>query len=275
MKRLHTARCSLPSNISQFRSNWVVDQETGTYTASIPSPTGIASDPALAGYGVDQAKELAAHLITLDPPIERFYSSPFYRCIQTIDPTLELLTKSNPGSALLKIRGDNGIGEWYGKARFDHPSPAKPELLVTLFPRYDAEYQPTIVPSVVGESIAELHDRVAYALHKIIEQSDREGVKAIILCTHAASLIAIGRALTGVMPTEVDSEDFHPFTCGLSTFVRKTKSVENVAQIKKWEGGDADIPDVKWRGGAGVAGGWDCIVSGDCSFLSGGEERGW
>jgi transcription factor C subunit 7 len=25
----------------------------------------------------------------------------------------------------------------------------------------------------------------------------------------------------------------------------------------------------------GVGGGWECTVNGDCSFLSGGEERGW
>jgi len=56
-----------------------VDHKTGQYTNNIPSPTGIASDPALAGYGVQQAEQLAAHLVTLNPPIERFYSSPFYR----------------------------------------------------------------------------------------------------------------------------------------------------------------------------------------------------
>jgi len=50
------------------------------YTANIPSPTGIPSDPALAGYGVKQSEELAMHLQTLDPPIERFYSSPFCKC---------------------------------------------------------------------------------------------------------------------------------------------------------------------------------------------------
>jgi len=30
-----------------------------------------------------------------------------------------------------------------------------------------------------------------------------------------------------------------------------------------------------WAGGRGVRGGWDCEVNCDCSFLSGGEERGW
>jgi hypothetical protein len=29
-----------------------------------------------------------------------------------------------------------------------------------------------------------------------------------------------------------------------------------------------------WRG-RGVAGGWDCVLDSDCSFLSQGPERGW
>ncbi|TVY29311.1 Uncharacterized protein LHYA1_G001392 [Lachnellula hyalina] len=252
-----------------FRSNWVVDPKTGTYSASIPSPTGIPSDPALAGYGVAQSHELAAHLKTLSPPIERIYSSPFYRCIQTITPTLDALSSSHS----LKVRGENGIGEWYGLARFDHPSPAEPALLKTLFPHYDETYTPVIKPSVNGENIEELHNRTAYALHRIIEQSDREGVKAIVICTHAATLIAIGRVLTGRMPDDIAEEDFRPFTCGLSTFVREGKEVQ--AGVEEWKGPESRIPSVDWRGGKGVGGGWKLEGSGECGFLSGGEERGW
>ena len=108
-------------------------------------------------------------------------------------------------------------------ARFDHPSPATPEVLKKLFDRFDEDYEPEIRPSVNGETIEELHDRTAYALHKIIEKSDKEGVKAILICTHAATLIACGRALTGRMPEDTAEEDFRPFTCGVSTFVRKNK----------------------------------------------------
>lgn len=158
-------------------------------------------------------------------------------------------------------------------ARFDHPSPAEPALLHKLFPKYDLEYQPAIKPSVNGETIRELHDRTAYALHRIIEQADKEGIKALLLCTHAATLIAIGRALTGRMPDDIQEEDFRPFTCGVSTFVRRQKTVNG--NVKEWEGPETKIPVARWREGRGVGGGWDCKLSGDCSFLSGGEERGW
>lgn len=256
-----------------FRSNWVVDAETGQYSTTVPSPTGIASDPALAGYGVSQSHELAAHLVTLDPPIDAFYSSPFYRCIQTINPTLELIAVNDP-SKYLKVRGDNGIGEWYGTARFDHPSPATPDVLNALFPRYDVEYTPTIVPSVSGETISDLHDRTAYALHKIIERSDAEGHRAIIICSHAATILAIGRALTGRMPENIEEQDFRPFTCGLSKFVRKSTAPAGT-EVGVWKGPDSPIPNTSWRNGNGVGGGWSCELNGDCSFLSGGEERGW
>jgi len=252
-----------------------VNHETGEYSSSVKTPTGIPSDPALAGKGEQQAQELALHLSTLTPPIERFYSSPFYRCIQTVAPTLSLLPPSSSPKTL-KIRGENGLGEWYGKARFDHPSPAEPEVLRSFFPNYDLAYDAHIKPSVNGETIEQLHDRTAYALHRIIEQSDREGVKTIVICTHAATLIATGRVLTGRMPEDVEEEDFRPFTCGVSTFIRKQQGDgANVEEVEKWKGPETEIPRVEWRGGRGVGGGWECKANGDCSFLSGGEERGW
>ena len=186
---------SLQANCySQFRSNWTTDQE-GNYSAPILSPTGIASDPALAAYGVKQAAELCQHAAKLEPKVERIYSSPFYRCPETINPLAEQLD--------LPILCDNGIGEWYGVARFEHPSPAAPEMLHQFFPRVQTGYNPTIIPSTQGETLAETHDRTAYAVAKIITDIDREwkengtGPRAIMLVAHASSVITAGRALTG------------------------------------------------------------------------------
>jgi len=68
----------------------------------ITSPTGIPSDPPLAAHGTEQARELMAHLIKLDPKIDKIYSSPFYRCLETVNPTAEALD--------LGILVDNGVG---------------------------------------------------------------------------------------------------------------------------------------------------------------------
>lgn len=159
-------------------------------------------------------------------------------------------------------------------ARFDHPSPASPTLLKSLFENYDEAYRPKIKPSVNGETIEELHDRTAYALHRVIEEADREGVEAICICTHAATLIAMGRVLVGRMPEDIEEEDFRPFTCGVSTFVRRGTATDQ-GTVGEWEGPESQTPVVKWRDGKGVSGGWDCAKSGDCEFLNGGEERGW
>ena len=74
------------------------------------------------------------------------------------------------------------------------------------------------------------------------------------------------------MPDDIEQQDFKPFTCGLSKFNRK--SLDGHKDVKQWKEGD-DIPRIPWKNGAGVGGGWNCELNGDCSFLSGGEERGW
>ncbi|KAJ0338822.1 hypothetical protein COL922a_005141 [Colletotrichum nupharicola] len=216
-----------------FRSNWLVDPSTGNYTASIPSPTGIPSDPALTAHGVDQAKELGAHLLTVEPPIDAVYSSPYYRCLQTITPFVSLKEDEiNQGaqkdvgakSDATVIRPEHGLCEWYGAAPFDHPTPASPDVLKPMFRHLDAAYQSRVFPARKGETIAQLHDRVAAAVQAIIEQCDAEGKRAVVLCSHAASIIALGRVLTGNMPENIDVEDFRAFTCGLSMYRRKSPS---------------------------------------------------
>lgn len=92
--------------------NWVVDPNTGEYKSMTLSstPTGIPSDPALASYGEQQAAQLADKLLSLDPPIDVVYSSPFYRCLQTLKPATERLFASDGRLSGQKIRVENGLG---------------------------------------------------------------------------------------------------------------------------------------------------------------------
>lgn len=344
----------------------------------IRSPTNLPADPALTAHGVEQARELAAHLLTVRPPISQVFSSPYYRCLQTVEPfvqqqqqqhqhqrkraTEEERSSSSTRSEaahsahqldakIAKIRCETGLSEWYGTAPFLQPVPAPISQLQVLFPAtVDEAYVSVLAPSRKGETIAQLHDRVAAALEGLIERCDREGHRAVLLCTHAAVVIALGRVLTGTMPNRVEAEDFAAFTCGLSVYRRRslgkktpeercrsvdeetlvvdrqTKSGERVSELRlggeveTWDtqstrrqGGashsflspDATAtslndhnkpilsdsppasvkqegqsrsqshPVVAWRNGRGVGGGWDVELNGDCSFLSGGEERGW
>ncbi|KAL1953231.1 hypothetical protein VTO42DRAFT_3373 [Malbranchea cinnamomea] len=284
------------------RLNWTIDLKTGIYHSNYPTPTGIPVDPTLTLPGIRQSHELASHLSSSEfsPKPCRVYCSPFYRCLQTIQPSVEALKELQKKDAKqddvdLNVRIENGFGEWFGRASFTHPGPAPLDVLQPLFPtilpQTGLAYKAQIFPSPHGETIAQLHDRVATALDVVIEHVDaeiaayerdhpeaRDQSRAIIICSHAAPLIAMGRALTGHMPEDPTTEDFNVFTAGLSTFKRrKHLSGEDKSVLVS---GDASgtlsarkIPD--WRGGRGIRGGWDCIKNGDCSFLSGGAERGW
>lgn len=159
-----------------FRSNW-------ENTKWSPSPTGIDADPALSSHGVQQSIKLAAHLQSVEPRPQRIYSSPFYRCVQTINHTAEVLD--------LPIHVDNGIGEWYGVTRADHPSPATVPLLRSFFKRVVESYEPSLVPSTKGETMEDIHNRVRRAVQLIIEDAEAHGCRTILLCTHAATNVGL------------------------------------------------------------------------------------
>ncbi|KAK4147022.1 histidine phosphatase superfamily [Dichotomopilus funicola] len=290
-----------------FRSNWLVDPSNGSYTSFLKSPTGLAADPTLTAHGVDQANELAAKLLTLDPPVERVYSSMYYRCLQTIEPFVREAQRrrqrrtprtqqtqpqaaEEPGTGgrsppLLKIRGETGLGEWYGSADFEHPAPASIAILDPLFPDLiESDYEPMVTPNRKGEGIDELHDRVAAAMEAVVAQCDRDGVRTVLLCSHAAVIIALGRVLTGEMPESIETDDFQCFTCGLSEYRRRGdlggQRSDVVASgrptaVSKTNHGSKDANVNNWRGGRGVSGGWICLLNSDCKHLSLGEERGW
>jgi len=271
------------------------------------------------------------------PPVELVYSSPYFRCLQTAEPFVKLRLQQLQGEAgpmsttnqvEFALRAEAGLSEWYGSAPFEHPTSASLATLKALFPVLDETYPSVVVPPRRGESLAELHDRVALALQGIIDQCDRAGVRAILLCSHAATVIAAGRVLTGSMPEDVGEDDFRAFTCGLSVYRRTARADEargesshgSSSSSSSSGGGEspsvrlADLPSSsagdhrpqvaprsaearpvldsprptdrrlassrgqvpEWRGGRGVGGGpWVCEVNSDCSFLTGGEERGW
>jgi transcription factor C subunit 7 len=146
------------------------------------------------------------------------------------------------------------------------------------FPWVDDAYESLTIPDEYGERIDELHDRIALALKRLVEDVDREYQEmgrgeeevTVLICGHAAQIICTGRALTGIVPDDYDEEDFKCFTCGISRFVRRPPR----EQLEEGHGKDV-VEAVAWRTNGGVAGGWDCVANSDCSHLSMGEERGW
>ncbi len=80
------------------------------YTGTVPSPTGIAADPALAAHGVEQAKELATALQAVDPPIEAVFSSPYYTAAsRPITPFIDLgRSRGGPATAATDAAATRG-----------------------------------------------------------------------------------------------------------------------------------------------------------------------
>lgn len=154
--------------------------------------------------------------------------------------------------------------------------PAPPILLSSLFPALETSYTPSCHPPSSGESVIQLYVRIAFALSYLVADADvasgNEEI-AILICTHAAPLIIIGRVLTGSMPACVDEHDFKTYTAGLTRFERRSKRTADV-KIRGLRVGEG-VPNIDWAGGKGVAGGWDCVVNCNCTHLKGGEERGW
>jgi transcription factor C subunit 7 len=259
----------------QFRPHVLVDPSTGTYT-SLLSPTKIPGDPPLTAHGVDQAEQLADHLLCLEPPIEAVYSSPYYRCLRTIEPFVKKRHASRNGDQTsgdsLLIRPEHGLGEWFGRAPFEHPQPASTSVLKPMFSCFDETYQSGFQVPKNGESLEGLFSRVARVLESIIDQCDEQGIKSVVLCTHAAVVIALGRILTGEYPERIDVDDFHAFTCGLSTF-RRRKEPANLSSLKDGKNNPADRSQKIQN--SGIKEGWLCEANSDCSFLTNGPERGW
>jgi transcription factor C subunit 7 len=126
----------------------------------------------------------------IEPPVDHVYSSPYYRCLQTIAPFVAARCASSnsnntptvhaapdddddDGDApATRIRVEPGLSEWFGLAPWEHPSPAPLARLRELFPRIDAAYAPDvpIAPPRHGESLAGLHDRVAAAMDVLVQR---------------------------------------------------------------------------------------------------------
>ena len=129
-------------------------------------------------------------------------------------------------------------------------------MLQPLFPTVELDSHASASPGPYGESLAELHKRCASAIASIISAADAGSdsqPESLLLCTHAAVVIALGRVLTGRRCSEDwAAGDFDAFTCGVSKFVRRGCAA-----------GDAEVDE------------WVCEINSGVEHLAGGGERNW
>ncbi|GJE86070.1 histidine phosphatase family protein [Phanerochaete sordida] len=220
-----------------YRLNWV--------TQVWKSETGLPRDPPLAAFGHTQAQELADYFLSLpeDQRPTAILSSPYYRCLQTTKPVSNALN--------VPIYVEHGLSEWYSPVQPGsglHPRPASAENLRSYFSEIDPSWSSVWYPSRKGEDVPEVHDRTEGVLATVIPELERrfEGKhKRILLVSHAATIIALTRALAG------DREKpMRIACCSLTTFQR-------------------DSP------GQAPLDGWKLLSLGDGSHLKDGATRDW
>ncbi|KAJ7103487.1 histidine phosphatase superfamily [Mycena belliarum] len=222
-----------------FRMNWV----NNTWK----SETGLARDPPLAAFGETQAKELAEYFLSL-PEEQRptaIYSSPYYRCLQT----------ANPVSAALgvPIYVEHGISEWYSPVAEGtglHPRPGSAASLKQYFPSaIDPDAWASVwYPSRKGEDVAEMHERAGAVINVLVPEIERRfpgAHRRVLLVSHAATTIALARALVGdrALPMRAGC-------CSLTELVRKRDVIP-------------------------ILGGWDARRLADGAHLKDGASREW
>ncbi|KAK4207496.1 histidine phosphatase superfamily [Rhypophila decipiens] len=216
-----------------FRANWAGEQP--------PADAARYPDIPLSIHGEKQAAELRDYLKGSNQAIDLVVSSPFVRCVQTVEPVASNLN--------LDI-----WPEWYGKNRngAEDSQPAPLHLLHDIFPAVTASYETIEVPNPDGEGIADLYDRSERVLSALISRLDEDLRKprTVLICTHAATFVALCRVLAGQRPEDPTMTDFVPYTTCLTVFERNKSPGSPV-------------------------GSWVCTQNGDCSFLSAGRQRGW
>ncbi|CCH41081.1 Transcription factor tau subunit [Wickerhamomyces ciferrii] len=226
-----------------YRANWLPEPHP-------VNPTGIDSDPPLADHGVDQAKELAHYILSIEPHPEMIFTSPFYRCLQTSAPIAEVLG--------IDIELENGIGEWYKPDREVIPKPAGYDILKPFFPKLQQNWEPTLKPSLSGETQEQIFERSKTFLQNFIPKFEAKypHIETIIFVTHAAAKIALGMALLGFNSVldALDDEDtrLRAGACSLDKF-------ERILNGKTNDNGTD----------------WKITMNGNCEFLTNGEEMHW
>ncbi|OBZ80048.1 hypothetical protein A0H81_00760 [Grifola frondosa] len=226
-----------------YRLNWV--------TTTWKSETGLPRDPPLAMYGLTQAQELADYFLSL-PEEERptaIFSSPYYRCLQTTNPTSKALQ--------VPIYVEHGLSEWYSPVVPGtglHPRPASATSLRAHFPEIDESWSSIYYPSRKGEDVDECHGRANGLLSALIPEVERRFSgrhKRILLVSHAATVIALTRELVG--------DRNLPLRVGCCTLTEVHRNGRTPKPVGYWEAKRL-VDGSHMRGGASRDWGFDDIV---------------
>lgn len=140
-------------------------------------------DPPLSVEGCGQADALAQQFRQVR--IDRIYSSPFLRTIQTANPLARLLN--------LPIRLEWGLCEWLcSDWTVNFPETTPVAELFRYYPNIDDAYQSLVLP-VYPESVQELDARINMIAGNLIQGNSGN----ILAIAHKGSVLGIAAVLTG------------------------------------------------------------------------------
>lgn len=131
-----------------------------------------------------------------------------------------------------------------------------------------AEWSPLVYPLRTGESIQQLHSRARRVLGLIEERCQELGISRVLLVSHAATIIAMGRVLLEPADEETtnwdtgDGIEIGAGTASLSLYIRG-------ADARSLHGVDVKTDSAMMRRP------WYQITNGSCEHLTHGVEREW
>lgn len=199
-------------------------------------------DPPLTAHGEGQARKMADFFASLprNEQPQLVISSPFSRCITTAMPTVERLD--------LELVVEPGLAEWFPPVwptdTGVHPSPPRAEQVQDYFPRVSTRWSPLMYPDPEGETIADVHHRMYACFERLNRRCEEWGIRRVLLVSHAASSIALGRMLLTAGQVEHAKHDIRAGTASVSKYAHEN-------------------------------GQWKQEYNGNTSFLPGGSEREW
>ena len=140
-------------------------------------------DPPLSSQGFDRATALVEEFRGIS--IERIFTSPFLRTIQTVDPLARLLQ--------LPIRLEWGLCEWLCQDwTLGLPETTPVDELMKCYPSIDPSYQSLVVPCY-PETAAQLDARTNRIAYELV----RDNCENTLAIAHKGSVLGIVAALTG------------------------------------------------------------------------------
>ena len=121
-------------------------------------------------HPVQPTRHSPAHASSRPP--DKLFSSPYYRCLQTLAPYISQRAAKDPSTV---VTIEPGLGGVLRASAVRAPSRLQESRSWrSTSQTLSAESEATIVPEVKGESIVALHDRVAFCLSTLISRLDAD-----------------------------------------------------------------------------------------------------